>query len=97
MRAIRTRPSSASKSSGRPRSRTVRPARGPSDPWAGAADIVTGLQLLSHCYLLQAHSVIRPVQENCELLDLFAADSDAAEPMDGDGDAGKGVQPAGGA
>jgi hypothetical protein len=37
-------------------------------------DIVTGLQLLSHCYLQQAHSVIRPVQENCELLDLFAAD-----------------------
>jgi hypothetical protein len=41
-------------------------------------DIVTGLQLLSHCYLQQAHSVIRPVQENCELLDLFAADPDAA-------------------
>lgn len=37
-------------------------------------DLVTAIHLLSHCYVQQAHSAIRPVQENCDLLDLFAAD-----------------------
>ena len=59
-------------------------------------DIVAGLQLLSHCYLQQAHSVIRPVRELRPSRPVCGRRR-CGEPMDGSGDAGQGVQPAGGA
>lgn len=43
------------------------------------SDLLAGGHLASHCYLPQAHSVLRVVIDSCDLLDLFAQAPDQAE------------------
>ena len=43
------------------------------------SDLLAGGHLASHYYLPQAHSVLRPVIDSCDLMDLFAGHPDQAE------------------
>jgi hypothetical protein len=40
----------------------------------GLSDVLAGAHLVSHCYLSQAYSVMRPVLDGCDLVELFAQD-----------------------
>jgi hypothetical protein len=42
------------------------------------SDLLAAGHLASHAYLQQAYGAMRPVHENCELLELFACDPSAA-------------------
>jgi hypothetical protein len=42
------------------------------------SDLLSAGHLASHAYLQQAYGTMRPVHENCELLELFARDPSAA-------------------
>lgn len=41
-------------------------------------DVIAAVHLASHAYLQQAHTLIRPVHENCDLIELFAQNPDEA-------------------
>ena len=43
------------------------------------SDLLAGGHLASHCYLPQGHSVLRPVIDSCDLLDLFAKQPEQAK------------------
>jgi hypothetical protein len=43
------------------------------------SDLLAGGHLASHFYLPQAHSVLRPVIDSCDLMDLFADSPEQAE------------------
>ena len=43
------------------------------------SDLLAGGHLASHYYLPQAHSVLRPVIDSCDLMDLFAEHPEQAE------------------
>jgi hypothetical protein len=45
----------------------------------GLSDLVAGGHLLSHCYVVQAYSVMRPALDSCDLIELFACDPSEAE------------------
>lgn len=40
----------------------------------GLSDVLAGAHLVSHCHLSQAYSVMRPVLDGCDLVELFAQD-----------------------
>jgi hypothetical protein len=40
----------------------------------GLSDLIAGAHLLSHCYVPQAYSVMRPALDACDLIELFARD-----------------------
>jgi hypothetical protein len=44
----------------------------------GISDLLAGAHLVSHCYLTQAYSVLRPVLDSCDLVELFAKEPDQA-------------------
>jgi hypothetical protein len=41
-------------------------------------DLIAAVHLASHAYLQQAHTLVRPVHENCDLIELFAQYPDEA-------------------
>lgn len=43
------------------------------------SDLLAGGHLASHYYMPQAHSLLRPVIDSCDLMDLFAASPEQAE------------------
>ena len=42
------------------------------------SDLLAGGHLAAHCYLSQAYSVLRPVIDSCDLIELFAQDPEQA-------------------
>lgn len=45
----------------------------------GLTDLIAGAHLLSHCYVVQAYSVMRPALDSCDLIELFARDAAEAK------------------
>jgi hypothetical protein len=44
----------------------------------GLTDLIAAAHLLSHCYVVQAYSVMRPVLDACDLIELFVRDAKEA-------------------